>query len=148
MLKVGEGAEGNVFKISDGLVAKVLNARAYNSNCIREILEKEFETANDLYANGVRIPRPRGIFDLNLFKDGIKYPCFVMQYIHGVDIEKLVGLEREFAIKKQKKELEKAINLGYEPCDTDASNAILSRGRVYLIDFIGWRKTNFNPLSS
>ncbi len=156
---IGDGADGLVYKLGDGRVAKFQYAREglkslfWKVSPTGERIQKEYEIARRLYEKGVSVPEPYGIFKLKkpdeeddwaLFCLTHKYPAFVMEYVNGLipnpkylsvpvqrKIDELVNIERE-----------KVADLRlFKPNDADGWENTLwcpSEEKVYLIDFTQW----------
>lgn len=143
--KIGDETESEVFRINEGSAAKVVHNSLQNPGVARDRLKNEFDIAKDLNQNRISVPYPHGIFELDLFGNGNIYPCFVMQYIDGVNITQLRGRLHNLALRVVEKEAEKARKLGYVPSGDYQNNAMISRrsGRIYLIDFTMWDRNRF-----
>lgn len=110
------------------------------------------------YEKGISVPKPLGMFNILHPETNKKKPAFVLQYIKGSTLNRLVRsalLDEncfEFIDKKKivekwnhikdlyEKELKKAESLGFINNDNNYGNGIwnLKEGKVYLIDFGRW----------
>lgn len=125
-----KGGGSDVYRISDGLVAKVHRA-------IPEMSSHEFAVADYLYKNGFSVPRPKGVYDIaSVYLEN----AFVMQFIDGktLDCFSESPTLRERWREIADIEVEKAQKLGFYTEDVNDSNIIVSRKGIFLIDFTGW----------
>lgn len=141
--KIDDGCDGVVYRIPEtNHVVKILHFRNEDS------LRNEYEISCELFGNKIQVPRP---FGLNRFLvQNHKYPSdisklgFIMEYIRGIRLDRISNSKvRDTITKIRDKELDKVEALGFRTRDSEGQvNAIWcpSRKKVYLIDFIGWRK--------
>lgn len=136
---IGSGTSGIVYRISEQYAAKIIKT------IFRGVLDisQEYKIARDLYDRGISVPRPIGVFDLDL-PDGFVKKGFVYEYFPETAAEFLKrnphhdGRIREII----QKELRKARGFGYIPSpDANMHKNILISGREpVLIDFGLWGK--------
>jgi hypothetical protein len=107
----------------------------------------EYNIQNDAYIAEIRVPKPEGIFGIpikkgliNPFRRTITRPGFVMEWINGVTLDRL-GKDYSEAHDSWRQEIEKAIDLGFEPADhLYLKNAIWNpkERQTYVIDLALW----------
>lgn len=150
---IASGADGEVYRLNENLVGKFSRPFSWiHSNSLKakkELLDaatKEFETARDLYSAGISVPRPLGVFSLDVADYGGiihgNMPVFVMDYVHGIRLGDCYE-EYSRARELRDKELDKARDLGFIPGDSiSGGNSIYcsSQDRTFLIDFARWRR--------
>ncbi|MDP3882342.1 MAG: hypothetical protein Q8Q31_05690 [Nanoarchaeota archaeon] len=150
--------ESPVYQLTPNLVGKFIDFR--EDPTILRRLHREHAVACALRREGVSVPFPLGIFQVELpvqfpygSGPGSKYPAFVMEYIEGPTLYKgIIHPSEKFDLVQSlaDKELTKARRLGFIPFDLGASNVIWSevQQKVYLIDFYRWkRKTSSAGIS-
>ncbi|MDO8516938.1 MAG: hypothetical protein Q7S33_02330 [Nanoarchaeota archaeon] len=143
-----------VYQISDNHIAKTSKLM---SNKFIEHLKREYRITKELYEQGINVPKPEGIFNVNLtffdsvHKDYVSFtkPTLVMEYISGKSFEQ-VSAETGSQIDEMNKlwklafeEINKAEKLGFVPVDSGEVNDgnqiwCPERNKVYLIDFEYW----------
>lgn len=137
------------YKISDTSVAKFGWQYEFNPKLAAKIVRREFELLEDLYDNDVCVPKPLGVFNFSLRMTGKTFKrtrlAMVMEYVKGDLFGHIfrscpINYYEGSAAEMRDIELEKARALGYIPSYDAMVNAILTpEGRVFLIDFSGWR---------
>ncbi|MEK6760420.1 MAG: hypothetical protein AABX93_00695 [Nanoarchaeota archaeon] len=151
---VNQGKEALIYSIGEGRVARVLHG---NFNSIRECYQKlfhEYDVALEFHENGISVPQPVGVFELNVFANGrgTNYPAFVMEQIYGKTFGELKSATSREEYEKWRKRVEaeigKAEALGFYAHDSrNKENSMLSdSGKIYLIDFGCWKKTTSQNL--
>lgn len=154
-----------VFRISKTKVAKVpydwewLSSEELMKSAIGR-LEDECRITQEAYDRSISVPKPEGIFyaayrniarPSTLYKPAI-YPAFIMEYVQGRTVDKIIGNKPISEIKKMKdgvimlqfftEELKKAAESGFLPYDTHRGNALwdCNKKKGYLIDLEKWQK--------
>lgn len=140
-LKVG--SFGSVFSVSEDLVVRVPNNLRFF-----EMMLNGFEIQQELYDNGLFVPKPEGIVKI-CFERGISrnynleenQKGFLMQKIKGERLRDLGSGSLYLRCKeKYRKQIEMAEELGFIPDDDEPRNALVEFGteNVYAIDFDSW----------
>ena len=156
---------GLVLRVSEGLVAKTPLMPEYWSHI--KLFEnprkwkhkgrdyqvinvvKEEEIARDLHQNNVSVPKPEGVFRIDVVYPNSQcrledVPCFVMEHIEGRRItEADYGKWHNRRIAKlHREELRKARKLGYCIKDAGPHNLFYLPGerKVVIFDFALWQK--------
>ncbi|MDO8516937.1 MAG: hypothetical protein Q7S33_02325 [Nanoarchaeota archaeon] len=140
---LGSGIHGSVYQISD-----IHAAKFYDEQNVSDP-DKECKIAKELYKNNINVPKPEGVFKIDLKAKNTflsQKHAFVMEYLPGYILEdvpsneiKRLGLNELAEI-----ELEKARKLGFLTIDSEPrrnnSNQIWcpDRNRIYIIDFVNW----------
>ncbi len=136
--RIDGGAEAEVYRISERHVAKV--PLDHRSSPDRD-LTHEFEIAEDLFENGISVPKPEGIFPIHLMnsvRNG-----FVMEFIDGKSGARLRGNEISYVRDLLYKEIRKVRDLGFDPEDWYSPKNYIwepQEDKIYLIDFLRWVK--------
>ena len=143
---IGEGAYNGVYRLSEKDVVKV---NLWREETDIQRFEHECDIAQECWRNGIAVPEPRGIFNVELFNEknyGTKLG-FVMEYIPGTRLIDLMirptlipELDRIEDLWNS--EIDKARNLKLNLKDVRSYNAIWcpERDKVYLIDFEAWER--------
>ena len=136
-IRIGWGAHGEVYRISDRHVAKI----DYHEFSLGT-LEKELEISRELFNGGISVPRPEGIFSVKISKYFSLINGFVMEYIRGKEGDKVRNKYMDHVTGLINIEIEKVIKLGFCPLDFGLHNSIYvpKEDRVYLIDFAFWKQ--------
>lgn len=140
---------GVVVRISPTLVAKFKKfptpSDLRGGRCTS--LEDECAIADELYKNGVLVPKPIGVSNIRcMIEEWTRYklvtPAFVMQHLCGILLKDLEHNEKFKEIDRLRyKEIRKAGELGFAVEDANLSNCIwVPDNGVYLIDFSYWYK--------
>ncbi len=152
---IDEGGYGDVYLVNKrkSLAGKVLFASDERRARFRICeLQKEYEICKHLFANGVSVPKPRGIYRMSVNfvnpekREWYAVPrpaTFVMEYVSGHSKEEnFYEREKEVVIQLRDRELSKAHRLGYITEDISFGNFIYQpkRNRVVLIDFGLWER--------
>lgn len=153
--RLGSGQQGRVYAISKGHVAKV-QKRKFHPTGDPESLQKEYENAQDLYREGISVPKPEGIFPVQIrwleTGFGLLYPekeAFVMERIRGRTMDSIMEANLYNKVEDlYLAELEKCAAAGFSMPDHTLTrffghrykNAIYNqdqgKGKIYLIDFM------------
>jgi tRNA A-37 threonylcarbamoyl transferase component Bud32 len=135
----GSGIHGKVYEIDDNYVIKV-----------GKRIDKEYRIAKELYEAGIPVPKPIGVFDVEVEHSYGKVRVekgFVMELVRN----DMCRLEKEDKLRRRYKlELKKCRKLGFIPrdyywpeCFGGKRHNILyneKQDKIYLIDFGAWRK--------
>ena len=148
--QIGKGVDGTVYRISEEHVAKIPH---FSTSKVKEMCLKRFASrgylnepliSQSLYDQGISVPKPEGIFSVSL--DGEDRFGFVMEYIEGVNLQKLIDRLGESLTDKIRpkywEEVGEARCLGFRTKDTAYRNGIWSpkEEKIYLVDFFGWEQ--------
>ena len=133
---IRESDYSTVLGLSKKHVVKIPLESFYN-------LEEEYQNHVELYQADLPVPKPIGIFRFS--PPQYRGECgvgLVMQRLKGINGEKTRGKTRrrvEFELANQ---LSRCVYLGFRPFDEGLHNCIWDSKseKLYLIDFIGWRK--------
>ncbi len=100
-------------------------------------LKKELDVAMELYNAGVRVPKPYGVFRIEI--NGRKTFGYVMQCIDGKNLDEFNVFEGRNEYEQiAKDEVDKAKSQGFVLHDRWCGNVMVSdNSQVYLIDFDG-----------
>ncbi len=144
----------NVRRISETHVVKVLRyvhsiygsdeTQRYAVAALKK-LHDEYVLQKQAYDLGLSVPKPEGIFEVKTSSNPLLKPGFVMEYIEGPVLAKLLDEGKKDisanVIKLMFDELDKAFRLGFIPEDYNYSNVIWcpKKDKVYLIDLEQWR---------
>ncbi len=153
---IADGSDGFVYSIGRGFAAKVpagpKNWRAmqhygYVANSLIGKANHEFRIGERLYQEGVSVPKPEGVFLLDVpERNGNRLhrnvPAYVMALVEGVRIDKIKNKRQQRKARALRDaEVERSKNFCYPSRDalTDCNALFLpEEKRVVLIDFIGW----------
>jgi|SRR3989344_1121009 len=150
---IRNGSRGIVFRIADRCAAKV----RYEGDCFKNIDEfsidnddnahqkliYEYTIAKELYKKNISVPTPISVKPLRLFLfPETKYPAFFMSYVPYPTGAELSYTDNSRALILVKKEVSKAVDLGFYPGKdhTNPNNYHYDRvgDRIILIDFEFW----------
>lgn len=159
-----QGKQGQTFRVSGGHVAKFGNMRVYDDNFFYNYLLHEREVMRTLYESGISVPKPEGIFRIQIkipgkkvWKVQIKKDLvlddlgLVMEYIPGVPINLIDDYEMlQRARELMFAEYDRAgdVTDGCDLFGADDRNAIYQpeKDKVVLIDFLDWIVTGHKCL--
>lgn len=136
------GAHGKVYRLTDNYVVKVLWDRAH----IKKGVEHEFFIACELCGEGISVPKPIGLFDVEVKEGSSIYnrKGFVMAFVPDSNV---YGYKKCVLKRRLNRELRKCKRLGFDPLDPP--NFVLGKHNVlydkkqdklYLIDFYHWQR--------
>jgi len=137
---IGKGSRSRVFGISPHRAVKV---DMYDDP---KFIDAEIILQHGLWKSGIRVPRPYGRFPVRL-GDEIR-TGFVMERVRGPSLDK-GDAPRGLFIGAGRRELSKAMKLGFEPRDSGPSNMVYNEnnGKVYIIDVAHWLVRSDHPLA-
>ncbi len=154
------GTEAQIFLITPGLVAKVYRNlfwineedkrlrgdELFSPETIR-YAQRELTISEGLYASGVSVPKPEGLFALSFPRLGLpRIPAFVMQYVDGKDWSYFSGEQQKRVERAFDVEIAKARTAGFIPADDALSdwNVLYTvnndKIKAVLFDFGGWKE--------
>ena len=142
-----------IYSVSEDVVAKVYH-EVYPDNFLidKRGSKNEYDMGIFMFEKGVSVPKMYGLVSPDFLlsrpfiklssKSIIKNWVNFMQRIYGIDLRKLDGPKLEEAKILWKIELEKILDLGYCPLDSEDYNVMFDeeKGKVFLIDLVAWRK--------
>ncbi len=158
---IGKGTDGTVFRIEDDLVVKIpwdlefwerIRAEPSEDNKSMENYAmkricNEIRITRNLRYDGIPVPRPFGLFSLDIEHRGDSYeriPGYIMEFIDGKRLHELRG-SRDYKKAKAlyERELEKIEALGrFIPgvCEVSDLNCfwLPKKKSVVLFDFMRW----------
>lgn len=137
---LGEGEDGVVIPLGKKLAAKIYkDKRRDKYPHPRELAKKEFEIGNYLKEQGVAVPKMIEIVPFHNFDRW----ALVMQQINGYTFEEARKITNNMENKKEK-QIRMAIYSGYQvPQEAWLNHNVMydqEKNRVYLIDFVIWKK--------
>lgn len=152
---IDAGCDGTVYRLTSDLVAKfplrLDQWDPHNFPKRRNLVERatsEYEITRLAHAAGISVPRPEGVFCLNVSGSQVSYrdvPAFVMQYIDGIRLSDCWDDDDKRARQLRDEELMKAESLGFKSGDfRNPANSIYcpKEDKIVLIDLAKWRKEN------
>jgi tRNA A-37 threonylcarbamoyl transferase component Bud32 len=150
---IDSGADGTVYRLNSDLVAKFpLRSdqwgaeNLHNRGSLRDRATREYEMTRSLYRSGISVPRPEGVFNLNVCRNEVCFlevPAFVMEYIEGIKLSDCWGANDVRARQLRDEEIMKAESLGFLSGDwLTAKNSIYCprEDKIVLLDFALWRR--------
>ncbi len=150
---IDAGCDGTVYRLTSDLVVKfplrLDQWDAENLRSKRVLLDratKEYEMTRSLYDAGISVPRPEGVFSLNVCGEDVCFqdvPAFVMQYIAGIRLSDCWGAYDARARQLRDDEIMKARSLGFSSGDWLTPKNSIYRPRddkIVLLDFARWRR--------
>ncbi len=152
---IADGSDGFVYSIGRGFAAKVpagpKNWRAmqhygYVADSLLEKASHEFKIGERLYQGSISVPKPEGVFLLDVpERNGMLHrnvPAYVMALVEGVRLDKIKNKRQQRKARELRDaEVDRAKQVCHPSRDawTDCNALLLPEGkRVVLIDFIGW----------
>lgn len=148
--EVNRGMIGTVYKVAKRRVAKVIHdPETLKQESPLELLQRELYVGRALYDAGISVPKPLGLFKLNIPAEGGERQelGLVMQQVKGRPLwdfrTKAELSQREFNRKwsEASEQYRKALNLGLgSPEDYGPHNVLWDEvhDKPYLIDFSSW----------
>ena len=138
-VRIDGGREAEVYRISDKHVAKVPLDHRFSPD---KDLTHELGIAEELFKNKISVPKPEGIFPINLMNNVRN--GFIMEFIDGKLGSKLTEINEIQHVKSLLyREIGKVRDLGFNPKDYSHSKNYIwkpQENKIYLIDFTGWKK--------
>ncbi len=157
---LGRGNTAVVYEVAKRVAAKVLHdgglvTAIFGGSSHEEISLKEFCVAQDLRRNGVLIPKPLGVFMMEIREEPLDgesgreecgerecevriRPAYLARVIDGLMLHQVPSAYSDDAKKKWGVQVRRAMGLGYDSIDITApKNAMWCpyNKQVYLIDF-------------
>ncbi len=136
-------SETHVVKFPGQLIGWNMYDALLRDFCFRKLI-KGFELQKIAYDLNLSVPKPEGIFEVEIRNPSFNLPGFVMEYVPGEPLSEILIKKGSCAISDittlMYAELDKAKALDFKPGDTNFANAIWSsvQNKIYLIDLEGW----------
>jgi RIO-like serine/threonine protein kinase len=141
---IDRGAYGQVYAISRNHVVKVPRFPERSFWSFNAMVD-ELDICQRLYDHGIQVPKPEGIFRVNLRhllkRNPPETKGIVMERLRGKEGYKLKGSLRERASQLLDEEIKKSINIGFFPKDYCLYNTVYDpkSDRLHLLDFGAWK---------
>ena len=143
LVYIGEGGGGVVYRIGSNSHCAIKMAHN-DDEWTRDSFDNEYNMARALYHCKVSVPKPFGLTRIINPETKKVVPGFLMQYVDGQTIFKIIpGELKEKIIQLRDREVTYAKRIGFIPVDEDyPENAIWhpKEEKIYLIDFALWKR--------
>ncbi|MBI4141836.1 hypothetical protein HY484_02855 [Candidatus Woesearchaeota archaeon] len=142
---IATGSYAHVYALSPLHVAKIQREKLIYGAEFCDIdaidLGNECSIHSQLYEIGIQVPKPEGIFNIQL--EGKVIAGFVSQRIYGISDYRTVPAQFKNIVEEQfRRQLEVAIKEGFHPnWDAEKNTIFEEHGqKLYLIDFHLWER--------
>ncbi len=130
---VGSGDFGDVYRMEDNKVCKILKNKSLIDLC------REYSNQKNAFREEIKVPEPYGVYKIKIF--GKTMPGLIMDDLGDLTLNKLNDDLRKKALEQFWEEFDNALKKGFFPQDHNyINNAIYvpKENQVYLIDCGFW----------